>query len=182
MKMNDVKIRDYKKGDLNALVEIYRPYVEKTSFTFEYRAPTSGEFEERIKSTMQNFPFFVAELEREICGYAYAGAHRSRCAYGWSVESSVYIDSKFHGQGIGKKLYQQLFKVLKKQRVVNVFAGITLPNDASVGLHESMGFKRIGVYKKVGFKNNQWWDVGWWQLSLQNLVKPIAPIPYSELR
>lgn len=116
----------------------------------------------------------IYEIDNQIVGYAYASTYRSRCAYEWSVESTVYVEQKYHGKGIGTKLYRSLFPMLKTQGAVNIFAGITLPNIGSIKLHESLGFIPIGVFKDVGFKLNKWWDVGYWQLQLQ---KPLQPQP-----
>lgn len=132
-----------------------------------------------ISETLKTFPYLVATIENQVVGYAYAGSLRSRCAYSWSVEVSVYISNKFHRRGIGKALYLKLFEILKSQNVVNVFAGIALPNEASLKMHGNLGFQKIGVYKNIGFKHNKWWDVSWWQLPLQSPEIPIELIPYS---
>jgi L-amino acid N-acyltransferase YncA len=116
--------------------------------------------------------WLVCEQDGRMAGYAYAGPYRSRCAYSWSVESTVYVHREFQGKGIGKKLYRQLFEILKGQGVVNVIAGITLPNEASVGLHESLKFEKVAEFKDVGFKLGHWWAVGFWQLQLQKPDRP----------
>lgn len=139
------------------------------------------EFEQRIVQTIKMYPWIVIEKDDAIVGYAYAGPHRSRCAYEWSVDASVYVASNFHKQGIGTILYKKLFEILKMQGIVNVFAGITLPNTASIRLHESLGFLHVGIYKNVGFKLGQWWDVGWWQLALQLPAHPSPFLHYSKL-
>lgn len=135
------------------------------------------EIEGRMREVMARFPWLVCEGDDgQVVGYSYASPHRSRCAYEWSVESAIYVDTAFARRGVGKRLYQELFVRLRAQGVVNVLAGITLPNTASVGLHEALGFTPIGRYRDIGFKLDQWWDVGWWQLQLQ---RPERPEPLS---
>jgi phosphinothricin acetyltransferase len=117
-----------------------------------------------------------------LLGYAYASAHRARAAYQWSVDVSVYIHATRHRSGVGRALYRSLLKLLELQGFYHAYAGITLPNPASVGLHEAMGFRPVGVYQAVGFKLGAWHDVGWWQLSLQErLAAPTPPIEVQTL-
>lgn len=111
--------------------------------------------------------WLVAENDDgQIVGYAYGGPHRERAAYNSTVEVSAYVDRSLHRSGLGRRLYTELFDRLKQSGFRLLVAGITLPNDASVGIHEAMGFERVGVYTNIGFKNGEWWDVGWWQLDL----------------
>lgn len=174
-------IRDAKLSDTQRLLDIYRPYIEESAVSFETTVPSIQDFGLRIEENLKTFPWLVLEKERTIIGYAYAGQFHSRSAYSWSVESSVYVAKEFQRQGVGRELYNKLFDILKMQGVVNVFAGATLPNIGSVRLHERLGFKHIGVYKKVGFKFEKWWDVGWWQLEFQRPSIPSKIIPYLEL-
>jgi L-amino acid N-acyltransferase YncA len=110
--------------------------------------------------------WLVTERDGKVVGYAYGGQHRSRAAYDWTVEVSAYVDRNVHRSGIGRELYTELFDRLKRRGFRLLVAGITLPNDASVGIHEALGFEPVGVYKNVGYKNGEWWDVGWWQLDM----------------
>jgi phosphinothricin acetyltransferase len=111
--------------------------------------------------------WLVAEDDSgRVLGYAYGGPHRERAAYNRTVEVSAYVDRARHRSGLGRSLYTDLFDRLKRAGYRLLVAGITLPNEASVGIHEALGFERVGVYKNIGFKNGQWWDVGWWQLDL----------------
>jgi L-amino acid N-acyltransferase YncA len=110
--------------------------------------------------------WLVAERDGRVVGYAYGGRHRDRAAYNWTVEVSAYVDRAVHRTGLGRRLYAELFDRLKESGFRLLVAGITLPNDASVGIHEAMGFEPVGVYRNVGYKNGEWWDVGWWQLDL----------------
>jgi len=152
--------------DASEILKIYAPYIEESAISFEYVVPTVAEFTERMIKTLEKYPWLVCEVDGKIAGYAYACEHRSRAAYDWSVESSVYLHKDFQGHGIGKELYTELFKKLKDNGIRNVFAGITLPHPASHALHMSLGFEEIGIYKQVGFKNDQWYDTLWYQLIL----------------
>jgi phosphinothricin acetyltransferase len=117
----------------------------------------------------------VAEIDGAVAGYAYAGPHRSRAAYQWSTEVSVYVHPTFRRRGVARALYGKLFDVLSQLGYVSVYAGITLPNPASVGIHEAVGFEPVGVYRRAGFKHGAWHDVGWWQLHLRGDEVPTAP-------
>ena len=118
---------------------------------------------ERIRAAHE---WLVSERDGKVVGYAYGGTHRTRTAYQWTVEVSAYVDRSAQRSGIGRELYSALFERLKKRGFRLLVAGITLPNDASVGIHEAMGFEPVGVYSNIGYKAGQWWDVGWWQLDL----------------
>jgi phosphinothricin acetyltransferase len=136
----------------------------------------------RIAETLCEYPWLVCAEEGEILGYAYASRHRQRPAYQWSVDASVYVDPFAHRKGVGRSLYTALFEILRLQGFVSVYAGIALPNAASVGLHESMGFELIGIYRSVGYKLGKWHDVGWWQLALQEAMEnPPNPRKFSNL-
>jgi L-amino acid N-acyltransferase YncA len=165
-------IRAVRSTDAKEMLEIYRPYVLETPISFETEVPSLEEFQARIAETTKKFPWLVYERDGKILAYAYASPFKSRCAYEWSVESTVYVQKYFHGQGMGKALYENLLKILKAQGAVNVIGGISLPNAASVGLHEFYGFRKVANFQDVGFKLGQWWDVGYWQLQLQ---KPETP-------
>lgn len=168
------KIRPARLDDAAEMLEIYRPYVLSTAISFEIEPPSLQEFRGRISENIEKFPWAVCELAGQVVGYAYAGAYKSRCAYAWSVETTVYVHQEFRGQGIGKDLYCRLLATLKRQGAMNVIAGIALPNQASVGIHESLGFEKVAQFKDVGFKLGKWWDVGYWQLQLQKPAEPKA--------
>ena len=174
-------IRVAKSSDANSIGHIYRQYVEETTVSFEYQAPTDSEIKYRIKNTIKDYPWVVVEENNIVKGYAYASSHRDRAAYNWSADCSVYLSKEIHGKGFGKLLYKKIFNYLTQQNIVNVFAGIGLPNDRSVKFHESLGFKEIGTYKNIGFKFNNWWDVSWYQLRLCDPVQPEPFIPFSKL-
>ncbi len=142
---------------------IYIPFVVNTPVSFELVPPTEQEMRQRIEQTLQTHPWLVCEEQGEILGYAYASQHRTRQAYQWSVDVSAYVHEQWHGKGIGKALYTSLFALLRLQGFYNVYAGIALPNPASVALHEAMGMSQVGIYPQVGYKLGEWHDVGWWQ-------------------
>jgi len=164
--------------DAAAIADIYRPYVRDTAISFETEAPSVAEMAERIEQTLRKYPWFVHEDGGHVLGYAYAGPFRSRCAYSWTVESSVYVRQGCHGQGVGRRLYLALLETLKRQGAVNVIGAIGLPNEASVRLHENVGFVKVAHLKDIGFKLGRWWDVGYWELQLQ---KPMQPSPLRSM-
>lgn len=172
--MHSENIRIATLKDAASILEIYKASIIDSPTSFEIEVPSIEEMQSRIQNTLEKFPWLVYEKNEQLVGYAYANPWRTRCAYAWSVESTVYVSESHWGQGIGKALYRSLFEKLKSQGVVNVLAGITQPNSASVRLHESLGFVKVAHYKDVGYKVNQWWDVAWWQLQLQ---KPPHPGP-----
>jgi len=170
-------IRLATEQDAGQIQAIYAPIVSQASISFETEPPTLEEMRRRITETLAHLPWLVYTQQETILGYAYASSHRARSAYRWSVDVSVYIHAQARRQGIGHILYDSLFKILTLQGFYNVYAGIALPNPASVGLHESLGFQPIGVYHHVGYKLGAWHDVGWWHLSLRPpKVPPDEPI------
>lgn len=152
--------------DAAACVAIYAPYVEAGATSFEEEPPSPAEFAERIAATQTTYPWLVAEREGEVAGYAYACPHRSRPAYRWAVETSVYVAEEKRRSGCGRALYGELAERLRRLGFHVACAGITLPNEASIALHESIGFVPVGVYRRIGWKDGTWRDVGWWQLEL----------------
>lgn len=178
MHRRSVHIRMAGEPDAGAVAAIYAPFVEHSFVSFEASPPAPGEMRRRIADTTTRYPWLVCEVDDEVVGYAYAAQHRTRAAYRWSVDTSTYVHPAHHRRGIGRGLYASLLEVLRGQGFVNAYAGIALPNAASVGLHEAIGFTRVGVYERVGFKHGAWHDVGWWQMALQahagNPDEPIA--------
>ena len=175
--MEPVKIRTADPDrDAAACVEIYAPYVETGATSFEKDPPSPAGFAERIAATLETYPWLVCERGGEVVGYAYACPHRSRPAYRWAVEVSVYVAEGQRRSGGGRALYGELVRRLRGQGFHVACAGITLPNEASVALHESLGFVPVGVYRRIGWKDGAWRDVGWWQLELQ----PATDEPPSE--
>ena len=168
-------------ADAASIQAIYAPVVENTIISFETEPPTVAEMEGRIKKTLEFFPYLVCEHNNKVIGYVYATKHRERAAYQWAVDVTAYIQEDSRGKGIGKALYTALNAMLAGQGFYHAYAGIALPNAASVGLHESVGFKPLGVYRQVGYKVGAWHDVGWWELTLQPLELPPRPLmPFPE--
>ena len=153
--------------DAAGMAEIYGPIVASTPTSFEIDPPDAAEMRRRVEATLPKLPWLVCDCEGHVAGYAYASPHKTRAAYKWSVDTSVYVHPGFRRRGIGTALYKPLFDILAAQGYFNAYAGVTLPNPGSVGLHESLGFQRVGVYRRVGYKLGQWHDVGWWQRSLR---------------
>jgi L-amino acid N-acyltransferase YncA len=167
--------------DAAACLAIYAPFVESGAASFEEEPPDADVFAARIAATQERFPWLAAERGSTVVGYAYACPHRHRPAYRWAVETSVYVAAGEWGKGIGRALYEELATRLRAQRFHVACAGITLPNAASVALHEGAGFAPVGVYRRIGWKDGAWHDVGWWQLELQPAVEgqPQEPLPPS---
>jgi phosphinothricin acetyltransferase len=163
-----VKIRQATLSDAPALLAIYAPFIESTPVSFETAVPTVEEFAGRIAKSLSKWQYLVAERDGRIAGYAYGSTHRERAAYRFSVEVSAYVDSRYHRQGIGSALYKQLFEDLIAKGYCSAFAGITVPNDASIGMHRSAGFEMIGVFRKIGWKFDRWHDVAWMQRTLRD--------------
>jgi phosphinothricin acetyltransferase len=160
-------IRLARADDAVPVAAIYAPFVTATATSFEYSPPDAAEMASRIASTLAYAPYLVQETAGDVFGFAYASKHRERAAYQWSVDVSVYIHERARRRGVGRALYTSLFALLRLQGFYTAHAGITLPNPASVGLHEALGFRPVGVYRSVGFKRGGWHDVGWWQLPLR---------------
>ncbi|MBV9048780.1 MAG: N-acetyltransferase [Solirubrobacterales bacterium] len=153
--------------DAAACAAIYAPYVLEGVASLEVQAPDEREMAKRIERISRTHAWLVAELDGAIAGYAYSSRHHERAAYRWSTDVTVYLDAAFQRRGLGRALYSELLELARRQGLYVACAGITLPNAASVGLHEAMGFTPVGVYRGVGFKHGRWWDVGWWQLQLR---------------
>ena len=159
-------IRMATPADGERLAAIYAPAVLERATSFELTAPDPAEMGRRIATLTLRTPWLVLEEEGRVMGYAYASPHRDRPAYQWSVEVSAYVDAAAHRAGRGRALYTALFGILVAQGFVNAYAGITLPNPASIGFHKALGFEEVGVYRGVGYKLGRWHDVIWLHRSL----------------
>jgi phosphinothricin acetyltransferase len=178
--MSAFAIRDVEpERDAAACAAIYAPYVETTPISFEERPPDALELEVRIVGYTAPHPWLVAEEGGEVVGYAYACRHLERAAYRWAADVSVYVAANRRGEGIGRRLYEALFERLRAQNFQVACAGVTLPNDASVALHERLGFARTGTSPRIGWKRGSWHDVSWWQLDLipARPGTPLEPLP-----
>ncbi|HKG91220.1 MAG TPA: arsinothricin resistance N-acetyltransferase ArsN1 family B [Gemmatimonadaceae bacterium] len=168
------RIRAATEADAAQIAAIYAPVVATTAISFEYEPPSAHDMAARVRGALERYPWLVCERDGELLGYAYATRHRERAAYQWSAESSAYIRADARRRGVGRALYGALLPMLAAQGLRSVYAGVTLPNPASVGLHEAIGFRPVGVFRHVGYKFGAWHDVGWWQLALRG---PEAPEP-----
>jgi L-amino acid N-acyltransferase YncA len=179
--MSHFTIRDAdSERDAAPCATIYAPHVEASATSFEERAPDAAEMAVRIERASATHAWLVAERDGVVFGYAYAAPHRLRPAYRWATDVSVYVADAQRRQGGGKALYEALFEHLRNQRFRIACAGITLPNEASVVLHERLGFTPVGTFRRIGWKDGAWRDVGWWQLSLDPdgqdpPAEPLAP-------
>lgn len=165
--MSGLHLRLATDADAPALREIYAPYVERTAVSFEEVVPGVEEFAGRIRESNERWAWVVAELTGDPVGYAYGSSHRKRSAYRWSVEVSAYVREDFQRRGIARALYGELFARLANRGFCNAYAGIALPNDASLALHRALGFTDIGVFPRVGRKFGVWHDVAWLHRALR---------------
>jgi phosphinothricin acetyltransferase len=147
---------------------IYAPNVEAAATSFEDVAPDARRFTERIATTIRAYPWLVLEDSGRVAGFAYASRHRARAAYRWAADVGIYVDAAYQGQGAGRRLYEALFACMRAQHLRVACAGVTLPNDASIGLHRAVGFEQVGVYRDIGYKLGAWHDVAWLQLVLSS--------------
>ena len=165
--------------DAPALLDIYRPYVENTTVSFETEVPTEEEFSHRIRLFSQMYPYLVAEINGSVVGYAYAHAFHERAAYRWTVETSIYVRQDLRQNGVGKRLYTALLSMLRAQGVVNVCAVVTIPNDPSMAFHRSFGFKEGNLLPAFGYKNHTWCGVAYLYLELlehENHPREVIPV------
>lgn len=163
-------IRPATTDDAAACARIYAPYVTDTLVSFETEPPSAEEMARRIEASLAEHAWLVLETEGEtgpeVIGYAYATQHRTRAAYRWACDVSIYLDQERRGKGAGKALYAALLPILKERGFRRALAGIALPNEASIGIHRSFGFTDVGTYRNIGWKFDAWHDVAWMQLDL----------------
>lgn len=169
-------------ADAPAIADVYRPYVQETAITFEETPPDADEIAARIESTLERYPWFVAERDGVLLGYAYAGALRKRSAYRWLAELSVYVDRAHHRDGVGHRLYGALLETLTEQGYCSGYGVVTLPNPGSVAFHEAFGFERVALLSDAGYKLGEWHDVAWFERRLRDHEpQPNEPAPFSAL-
>jgi phosphinothricin acetyltransferase len=164
--MAGMEIRLAGPADAPGIQAIYGPVVADTVTSFEYEVPDAAEMARRVASRWPAHPWLIAAEDGRVLGYAYGGPFSGRAAYTWSTEVSVYVHPDAHRRGVGRSLYRALFALLRRQGYRRAYAGVTLPNAASIGLHEAVGFVPVGRYERVGWKFGAWHDVGWWQRPL----------------
>lgn len=178
MATDPARIRGAEQADAAGIAAIYAPYVTQTAVSFEEVPPDAAEVRSRMLQRPR-LPWLVALREGALVGYCYAGPHRQRPAYRWAVDCSVYLVGSEQGRGTGRALYERLLQQLRGLGYVSAFAGISLPNDPSIALHQALGFQPVGVFRDVGFKHGAWYDVGWWQLALTGPPgSPPEPTPW----
>lgn len=190
--MSNMIIREATVEDAAAIRSVYAPYVESTVITFEYQVPSVEEFRRRIAHTRERYPYFVAEEDGRVLGYAYAyaGPFVGRPAYDWSAELSIYVDRHLRKKGLGKKLYGALLEALKKMGILDVYACIGYPEQPdeyldfnSAQFHAHLGFEPVGIFKNCGYKFNRWYHMIWMGKNLGEHGKNQPPVrPYPEVR
>ncbi len=176
-------IRVAREVDAGAMLAIYGPYVRDTAISFETEPPSEEEFRRRVRSTLEVGPWLLCEARGSVLGYAYAAPFHARRAYQWTVEVTAYVHADHHRKGVGLGLYTSLLGCLALQGFRGAVGVIALPNPASVGLHERMGFAAAGVLRAVGYKHGRWHDVGWWQRALgERAPSPEPPRPLAAVQ
>ncbi len=188
--MERIVIRTARLEDAGALIEIYAPYVKNTAITFEYDVPTIEEFQRRIERVLSKYPYLVAERDGEIVGYAYASPFHERPACDWAVEVSIYVRQDKKKLGIGKALYEELERLLRLQKVLNVNASIAYSEveDAyltknSIEFHEHLGYKMVGEFHKCGFKFHRWYSLVWMEKHIGEHTENPKPVRcFKEIR
>lgn len=180
IRMSDIRLRMATVQDAKEINQIYEKYILETPITFEYDPVPLDEFEERIRGILDKLPYLVCEIDGKIVGYAYVAPFKTRAAFGWDVEITVYLDENYHRRKIGKALYEALFAITKQLGYVNVYALITSANEVSVRMHESMGFEQVGFYPETGFKLGKWW--GMYVLNKQIGDRTKKPYPVRRIQ
>ena len=177
--LEQLTLRPATADDAEDILAIYAPLVAETAITFEFEPPTLQQFKARMAEIQSRYPWIVCEIDGRIAGFAYAGPHRARPAYQWSVEVSVYVHADLRRLGVARTLYLKLLELLQVQGYQSAYAGITLQNDASEALHRSVGFEPVGVYKAAGFKLGKWHDAVWYQRPINEHLPddPLPPLP-----
>lgn len=183
-----MNIRTADIEDAAALLQIYKPYIEETAITFETEVPSLEDFTQRIAKTLQRYPWIVIEEEGKILGYAYTSAFKGRAAYDWSAETSIYVAMDQKGKGLGRKLYEELEKVSKRQGIENLYACIAYPigedpylDTSSVSFHEHLGFAKKAHFEKCAYKFSRWYDMVWYGIDLGDHEIPQPFVPFPEL-
>jgi phosphinothricin acetyltransferase len=172
MKKPPVAIRLAQPSDAQAILDIYAPYVTDTAITFVSTLPTAEGIRKKMIDIKKHYPYLVCTIDANVVGFAYADRVRPHEAYRWNAELSIYIESGYQGRGIATALYTALFQILKAQGFCNLYAVITLPNDASVALHRHFGFKELAVHREDGYKMGAWRDVLWMLYRIEGAADP----------
>ena len=189
MNCTDIIVRPAKPADAEEILEIYRPYVEKTAITFEYDVPSPEEFTARITNTLKKYPWIAAEKNGEILGYAYTGPFKERAAYDWAVETTIYIKESCQKTGVGRLLYQALENISRAQNITNLNACIACPETDdeyltrnSAEFHAHMGYRPAGKFYKCGYKFGRWYNMIWMEKIIgRHMACPPMMIPFPKL-
>lgn len=180
--MPEIMLRAATETDAPAMLALYAPYVTETTVSSEYEPPTLSEFTSRLYTYGERLPWLVCLIDGEVAGYGYASPHRTRAAYQWSVETSIYVAERWHRHGVAAALYAALFELLSMQGYYNIFVGITSPNERSIKFHSAMGFVISGSYQDSMYKFGKWRDVLWMAKSLRSHEnEPQPTVPFSEI-
>jgi phosphinothricin acetyltransferase len=180
--MMALHVRLAQASDGQACAAVYDPIVADSAISFETEPPGAAEMSRRIGEVTQRLPWLVAELDGAFAGYAYASRHRERAAYRWAVDVALYVGENCRRRGVAAALYRALFDLLERAHYRRAYAGVTLPNEASIGLHRGLGFETIGTYRRVGYKLGAWHDVTWLGRSLgDDRAPPREPLAFREL-
>lgn len=191
MGQENIKIRIVSEQDAEALLKIYAPYVRDTAVTFEFREPSVEEFADRIRATLERYPYLAAEEDGRLLGYIYAGPFKSRAAYDWAVETSIYVDRDVRRQGVGRRLHGALEEALKIQGILNMNACIAYPcgaedpylNGDSVKFHSSLGYRLVGEFYQCGYKLGRWYNMVWMEKHIGEHKKHQPEVrPFPEIR
>lgn len=176
-------IRIARPDDADAIHAIYAPHVLEGMATFETELPGAAVMRERVQARLAHYPWLVWEEQGRILAYAYASRFRDRAAYDWIAETSIYVHADAQRRGVARRLYNVLLDSMRMQGINQAVGVITLPGEASVAMHEAMGFTPAGVWQKAGYKLGRWWDVGVWQKELQPPATPPNPVvPFATLQ
>lgn len=186
----EIKIEIATPADAAALLEIYAHYVKHTAITFEYDVPSLEEFSQRIKNTLEKYPYLIAKRGEEILGYAYAGAFHPRAAYGWAAELAIYVKNGCQKMGIGKRLYAALEEILKAQGILNLEACIAYPEAEdkyltknSVEYHRHLGYRLVGQFHQCGYKFGKWYHMVWMEKIIGEHLENQPPVrPFPEIK
>lgn len=161
-------LRPVSPGDARGILDVYAPFIENTTVTFEIEVPTQSQFAQRIEHVSSGYPWIVCLSGDRIVGYAYAARHAERAAYGFSANLSVYVDPEFSRRGLGRMLCREILDLSRKMGVCHMFSAVTVPNEPSFALHKALGFEQCGWFSRAGRKFGAWRDLAWFELELSD--------------
>lgn len=175
-------IRLAKTTDAQAMLDIFAPYVQAGTVSFDYAPPGIEAFREKIVHLQVDYPVFVAEIGKTMVGYCYASRFRAQTAYNWAVETTIYLDQRYHGGGIGRALYEALEDALRRQRVITLYACISAAHAQSIAFHAHLGYQEVARFHAVGYKMGEWLDIVWMEKRIGQIPQVPSPmIPFGRL-